>query len=129
MADDNRIRLTLKNVADFPHPVEGKAFLWDTAAPTLAVLASPKRKNYIFESRLNGKTLRVTIGDVKTFTLEAARVEANRLKALVNQGIDPRELKRQKEAEKQILFHLYKNMLINAVRQAPARNPASAGRS
>ncbi len=67
----------------------------------MAVLASPKRKNYIFESRLNGKTLRVTIGDIKTFTLEAARVEANRLKAMVNQGIDPREQKRQIIEEQQ----------------------------
>jgi integrase len=92
---DNRVRLTLKRISDFPHPAEGKAFLWDTEAPTLAVLASPKRKNYIFESRLNGKTLRITIGDVNTFTLESARIEANRLKALVNQGIDPREQKRQ----------------------------------
>jgi integrase len=99
MAD--RIRLTLKRISDLPHPATGKSFLWDTEAPTLAVLASPKRKNYIFESRLNGRTLRTTIGDVNTFALEDARIEASRLKTLVNQGIDPREQKRQIVAEQE----------------------------
>ena len=99
MAD--RIRLTLERIADLPHPSTGKTFLWDTGSPSLAVLASPKRKNYIFESRLSGKTIRITIGDVRSFTLKEARDEANRLKALVNQGIDPREQKHQIEAEQQ----------------------------
>jgi len=99
MAD--RIRLTLKRISDLPHPKEGKSFLWDTDSPTLAVLASPKRKNYIFESRLSGKTLRITIGDVRSFNLEQARAEADRLKAMVNQGVDPREQKRQLETEQQ----------------------------
>jgi len=99
MAD--RIRLTLKRISDLPHPATGKSFLWDTDTPTLAVLASPKRKNYVFESRLNGRTVRITIGDVDTFTLEGARIEANRLKAMVNQGVDPREQKRQVVAEQE----------------------------
>jgi len=99
MAD--QIRLTLKRISDFPHPLKGKSFLWDTESPTLAVLASPKRKNYIFESRLDGKTIRITIGDTNTFTLEGARTEAGRLKAMVNQGIDPRKQKRQIIAEQE----------------------------
>lgn len=99
MAD--RTRLTIKRISDLPHPMTGKSFLWDTESPTLAVLASPKRKNYIFESRLNRKTVRITIGDVNTFTLEDARAEADRLKAMVNQGIDPRERKRQIEADQE----------------------------
>lgn len=37
----------------------------------------------------------MTIGDIKTFSLDDARSEANRLKSLVNQGIDPREEKRR----------------------------------
>jgi len=96
-----RIRLTLERISNFPHPKKGKSFLWDTDSPTLAVLASPKRKNYIFESRLNGKTIRITIGDVNTFTLRKARNEADRLKGMINQGIDPREHKRQLEAEQE----------------------------
>lgn len=96
-----RIRLTLKRISDLPHPATGKTFLWDTDSPTLAVLASPKKKNYIFESRLNGQTIRITIGDVRTFTLEGARIESNRLKSAVNQGIDPREQKRQVIAEQE----------------------------
>ena len=55
-------------------------------------------KAYIFEARLNGKTLRITIGDVRDWPIDGpagnnktARAEARRLKTLTDSGIDPRE--------------------------------------
>jgi integrase len=48
-------------------------------------------KSYIFETRLHGKTIRLTIGDVRTWTIGKAQGEATRLKALTDQGIDPRQ--------------------------------------
>jgi integrase len=48
-------------------------------------------RSYIYESRLFGKTIRVTIGDASAWGLGDARTEAARLKTLVDSGTDPRE--------------------------------------
>lgn len=97
----SRARLTAARVEAFACPPgKSQAFLWDTDAPALAVRATPTgRKTYTFESRLQGKTLRLSIGDVRVWTLAAARAEATRLTLLVDSGTDPREQKRQHEAE------------------------------
>ncbi|SDM48478.1 Site-specific recombinase XerD [Oryzisolibacter propanilivorax] len=97
----SRARLTAARVEAFACPPgKSQAFLWDTDAPALAVRATPTgRKTYTFESRLHGKTLRLSIGDVRAWTLAAARAEATRLTLLVDSGTDPREQKRQHEAE------------------------------
>lgn len=89
-----RERLTSGRIRQFSCPQGTKqAFLWDTEAPRLAVRATSGSKSYIFESKLNRQTLRVTIGDPKAWTIEAARAEARRLQTLVDQGIDPRQEK------------------------------------
>lgn len=56
-------------------------------------------KSFIFETSLNDKTLRLTIGDVRTWSIGQAQAEATRLKALTDQGIDPRLQKAEKQAE------------------------------
>ena len=58
------------------------------------------RKTYVFESRLNGDTIRVNIGTATDWPIEKARGEAQRLKVLVDSGTDPRELERQQQADK-----------------------------
>lgn len=75
-----------------------QAFLWDTEAPRLAVRATAGAKSFIFESKLNRRTLRVTIGDVRAWNLDDARTEARRLQTIVDQGNDPREQKRERIA-------------------------------
>ena len=99
----NRIRLTAGRVDAFACPTgKSQAFLWDTEAPALALRATPTgRKTYAFEARLNGDTLRVNIGTVADWPLDKARTEAQRLKMLVDAGTDPRQLKRQQQAEAQ----------------------------
>jgi integrase len=69
-----------------------QSILWDAKTPGLGLRATAAgAKSYIFESRLDGKTLRVTIGDIRTWTVTKAQAEATKHKALVDQGIDPRE--------------------------------------
>lgn len=96
-----RIRLTAARVEAFTCPAgKSQAFLWDVEAPTLAVRVTPTgRKTYVFESRLHGKTVRLTIGNVRAWPLGKARDEASRLALMVNAGTDPREVKRQLQAE------------------------------
>ena len=93
----NRERLTPDRIRRLPLPEgAGQSFTWDTDAPRLAVRATAGAKSFIFESKLNRQTVRVTIGDTRVWTLSAARDEARRLQALTDQGIDPRQEKRDR---------------------------------
>ncbi|MDP3279956.1 MAG: integrase family protein [Nitrosomonas sp.] len=80
-------------------PGKNQAIFYDAKTPGLGLrVTGAGVKAYIFETRLNGKTLRLTIGDVRSWTLAKAQDEAARLKVMVNQGIDPRQVKADQAA-------------------------------
>lgn len=83
-------------------PGKAQAFLRDAKAPGLRVrVTTAGAKSYVFEAKLNRQTVRRTIGDVRAWTIEDARAEARRLAVLLDTGADPRELDREREAERQ----------------------------
>lgn len=102
-----RENFTAERIAGFKCP-HGKqqVIYWDAKAPGLGLrITASGAKSYIFESKLHGKTLRLTIGDVQTFQIDGpagkedtARAQANRLKFLISQGIDPRQQKAEQKA-------------------------------
>jgi integrase len=97
----HRTRLTPERIRRFSCP-PGKlqAFLWDTEVPRLAVRATAGgAKSFIFEGKLSRQTIRRTLGDCSAWNLSTARAEASRLKVLVDQGIDPRELDRERVSQ------------------------------
>lgn len=53
--------------------------------------------SYIFQGRVSGKSLRITIGDVNVWSLDDARKESRRLQQLCDQGIDPRRNKAEQD--------------------------------
>lgn len=80
---------------------KGQAFLRDRKSPALRVrVTATGAKAFVFEAKLGRQTIRRTIGDVRAWTIEAARVEANRQRMLIDTGTDPRELQRQQEAQR-----------------------------
>ena len=88
-------------------PEKLQVFLRDSKAPGLRVRATPASaknptgvKAFVFEAKLNRQTIRRTIGDVRAWTIEAARQEANRLRVALDAGTDPREVERQQQAAK-----------------------------
>lgn len=95
-----RIKFTLGKIRDFECEVgKSQAFLWDTEAPGLGLRATPNgAKSYIFQSKLNNETLRMTLGSVKVWTIDQAQAEARRLKVLVDSGRDPRQVKAEAQA-------------------------------
>ena len=98
----NRVRLTAGRVDEFACPADKpQAFLRDTDTPTLALRVTPTgRKTYVFESRLDGATIRINLGTVADWPIEKARTKAQGLKMLVDDGKDPREIERQQQADK-----------------------------
>jgi integrase len=76
-----------------------QSIYWDGKAPGLGLRVTPAGiKSFIFETRLNGKTLRMTIGDVRTWGIDKAQEEATRLKAMTDKGDDPRQVRAEKAA-------------------------------
>lgn len=100
--------LTAAGVAKATCPAgKHQVILWDAKAPGLGLRVTAKgAKAYIYEAWLHGKSVRVTIGDARTWPLdgpagvtETARAEATRLKILTDKGIDPRTEKAQRRAD------------------------------
>ncbi len=88
-----RVNFTAGRISNFTLPAGAEqAFLWDADTKTLAVRATAGAKAYIFQSRFNGKSLRVTIGSIKDWSIDRARGEARRLQTLIDQNQDPRQV-------------------------------------
>jgi integrase len=100
-------KLTAAKVAAFAKP-EGAAdaVLWDTAVPGLGLRAQGLRVQWIWQGRVNGRAVKMTLGRRESMPLESvwsgsgsgrvlvqqgARDEARRLSTLAAAGIDPRE--------------------------------------
>ncbi|AJX82011.1 phage integrase family protein [Burkholderia pseudomallei 7894] len=71
---------------------KSQAFIWDSGATGLGLRATAAgARSYIWQGKLNGATIRVTIGAPKDWGIDDARDEARRLKRLADSGKDPRE--------------------------------------
>lgn len=94
--------LTVGAIDRLACPVDkDQAFLRDAKAPGLRVrVTAAGAKAFVFEAKLHRRTVRRTIGDVRDWSIDAARAEARRLSVLIDGGVDPRELDRQQEAER-----------------------------
>ena len=80
---------------------KAQAFMRDSKAPGLRVrVTAAGAKSFVFEAKLNRQTIRRTIGDVRAWSIEAARTEANRLRVMFDSGTDPREVERQQADDK-----------------------------
>ena len=58
-------------------------------------------KHWQFETRLKGKLITRALGEWPAMSIADARQEAHRLRGLTESGIDPRDLERQKLAQRQ----------------------------
>ncbi|MBC7787407.1 MAG: integrase family protein [Methylophilaceae bacterium] len=73
---------------------KSQTIYWDAKTSGLGLrVTATGAKSYIFETSLNNKTMRITIGDIRTYSIKAAQVEATNLKAMTDKGIDPRQVK------------------------------------
>jgi len=91
-----KTKFTTLKVLKFDPPTEGKnqIFYWDSDTPSLSVrVTQNENRSYIFQSRVSGKSIRITIGGVTIWSLDDARKESRRLQQLCDQGIDPRRSK------------------------------------
>jgi integrase len=113
--DMAKIVFTAGRVSTFKCPADKKqAFLWDATTAGLGLRTTPAGKPaYVFQSVYQGKDLRLTIGNPGAWSIEQARDKARALQRLIDDGKDPRDLKRDALA-------------VQAERQAAAAAEAEA---
>lgn len=89
-----RENFTAARVAGFKcAPGKKQSIFWDGKTPGLGLrVTAAGSKAFIFETRLNGQTIRMTIGDPRNWAIGDAQAEASRLKVMTDQGIDPRQV-------------------------------------
>lgn len=102
-----KVNFTAARVQAFKcEPGKNQSFLWDATVPSLGLRVTANgAKAYIFQAKLKGDTIRITIGDPSVWFIDTptnshgiptgkgARQEARRLKTLVDDGKDPRQVK------------------------------------
>ena len=105
-----QVNFTAERVASYRcEPGRQQSILWDGKTPGLGLRVTANgAKAYIYQSRLRGKTIRMTIGDPAHWPLESqwrkdvaagepvlhrlgARDRAQQYGTLIAQGINPRE--------------------------------------
>jgi integrase len=91
-----KIAFTAGRVAGFKCPADkAQAFLWDVNAPGLGLRATPAGKPaYVFQGVFQGKDVRLTIGSPAAWSIPDAQAKARELQRLIDEGRDPRDLKR-----------------------------------
>jgi integrase len=98
-----KVSFTHSRVTNFKCPADKKqAFLWDANSPGLGLRATPAGKPaYVFQGVYQGKDVRITIGSPAAWTIPDAQAKARELQRLIDEGKDPRSLKREALAEEQ----------------------------
>lgn len=91
-----KIAFTAGRVSGFKCPPDKKqAFQWDVTAPGLGLRATPAGKPaYVFQGVYQGKDVRLTIGSPTAWSIPDAQGKARELQRLIDEGHDPRDLKR-----------------------------------
>jgi integrase len=91
-----KVTFTAGRVAGFKCPADkAQAFLWDVTAPGLGLRATPAGKPaYVFQGEFRQKTIRITIGNPDAWSIPQAQEKARELQRLIDEGHDPRDLKR-----------------------------------
>jgi len=91
-----KVAFTAGRVNGFKCPPDKvQAFLWDSTAKGLGLRTTPSGKPaYVFQAVYQGKDIRVTIGSPNDWTIPMAQEKARELQRLIDEGKDPRDLKR-----------------------------------
>lgn len=94
-----KIRITAAVVRDLPVPPAGKQVLYvDEQLQGFGIRVGPSSRVFYVESRVAGRTRRVTIGPSNVFTPEAARKEAKVLLGKMASGVDVNHAKAEARA-------------------------------
>lgn len=121
-----KIKLTANAVRDLPAPATGKqVFYLDQTLQGFGVRVGASSRVYFCETRVAGRTRRVTIGPANVFTPDAARKEA---KKLLGQMASGQDINAAKAVERARTITLAEALEIYLKGRALKENTAKANR-
>ena len=87
-----KVRFTATRISQFECPPDKQqSFIWDSTTQGLGLRKTPRgNPSYIFQSRFNGKSIRISIGSPKVWSIGDAQQKARQLQRQIDQGQDPR---------------------------------------
>lgn len=87
----SKFSFSTKRLERLAPPPTGQSIFWDAKTPGLGLRITKNGvKSFILQSRLRGKTIRLTIGQFGAWNIQEAQAEARRLAVSIDRGIDPR---------------------------------------
>jgi integrase len=89
-----KVKLTAGRITDFHCPKDKtRAYLWCDEVKGLGIITTAAgAKSYIFQAKVIGKSMRLTIGSVGAWSIAKAQAEARRLQTVIDSGNDPRQV-------------------------------------
>lgn len=84
-----------------------QTFYWDDQQRGLGVRVTAGSKVFVFQARLNNQSIRITIGDYPTWSVQRAQQQARELMVMVDKGIDPRQAAKKKVEENVTLTQVF----------------------
>lgn len=100
-------KLTKTLVDSIPYPESGQLFYRDAELKGFGLRVGTGSKVYIAEGKVDGKTVRVTIGRHGVFTAEQARQEAKGILGMIAKGINPNDAAKAKRAKSVTMAEVY----------------------
>ena len=96
----SKVNLTAGRILGLECPADkSRTYLWCDEVKGLGVIATTAgTKSYIFQAKVKGQSMRLTIGNVNVWSIAAAKTEARRLQTVIDNGDDPRQVKADKAA-------------------------------
>jgi integrase len=104
-----KVKLTKKWIDQVP--LSPDAVWWDTDIKGLGLRITPTKKAFIIQSRVGGKTRKVTLGKYGHLTLSQAKDMARKELGKMAEGIDPSAQRKKQKAEDVTLEQIVKSYL------------------
>lgn len=105
-------KLTKTFVDSLPFPETGQTFYRDSQLKGFGIRVGKNSKVYFAESKIDKKTIRVTIGHHGLFTSEQARLEARSILGMLARGINPNDVDKARKAKGVTLLEVYQAYLV-----------------
>ncbi len=94
-----KIKISRATVEKIPNPENGQIIFWDSALMGFGIRVTKGSKTFIVQKRIEGKPVRVKIGNFPQVKAEAARKEAHNELARMSRGVNPNDEKMRNRAQ------------------------------
>jgi integrase len=111
MQGTSKIKFTKTTVESLPFCESGQAFYWDRELPGFGLRVGTKSKAFFVEHRIDGRTVRATLGKHPVLTAPAAREMAKDALGRMVRGIDLVAEKRERKIKSVTLAEVFDDFL------------------